>query len=139
MVAHIIARSIGRRIGKKLLEEQQAVDFWRRELTFSQQEELDRRLKEEGKSVLVAYLCFCTLQCHYAYLGRWWLQTAYYVTFGGLIMWFLVDLFTFWTQVCSYNNQLALERIIPEIISEATDHVPHEPQSEDTSSEGLRC
>ena len=61
MVAHIIARSIGRRIGKKLLEEQQAVDFWRRELTFSQQEELDRRLKEEGKSVLVAYLRFCTL------------------------------------------------------------------------------
>lgn len=70
-------------------------------------------LMSKMKSTGTAYACWFFLGCHYAYLGKWGLQIAYWITVGGLGIWAIVDLFHIPTKVNNHN--LAISAQIEEI------------------------
>ncbi|MCX2743115.1 TM2 domain-containing protein [Mangrovivirga sp. M17] len=58
------------------------------------------------KSPGVAYLCWFILGCHYAYLGRWGVQILYWLTFGGLGIWAIIDIFLIPSKVERHNREI---------------------------------
>ena|SRR5690606_20181574 len=64
-------------------------------------------LMSKMKSTGTAYLCWFFLGCHYAYLGKWGLQILYWITFGGLGIWALIDLFLIPSKVNAHNLIIA--------------------------------
>lgn len=74
------------------------------------QEEFLEEYKRKAKSLPVAYLfLIVVLAMHYGYTGRWGLQILFWVTFGGLWIWWLVDLFRLPGIVGDHNKDLAIE------------------------------
>jgi hypothetical protein len=63
-----------------------------------------RELQGEIKSKGTAFLMYWFLGAHYAYLGKWGIQLAYWFTLGGLGIWLMVDLFRVGGLVKRYNN-----------------------------------
>jgi hypothetical protein len=63
-----------------------------------------RELQGEIKSKGTAFLMYWFLGAHYAYLGKWGVQLAYWFTLGGLGIWLMVDLFRIGGLVKRYNN-----------------------------------
>ncbi len=63
-------------------------------------------LQGRVKSVGTAYLFWFLLGAHYAYLGRWGLQLLFWITLGGLGVWFLLDLFLMSGKVEAYNASI---------------------------------
>jgi hypothetical protein len=63
-----------------------------------------RELQGEIKSKGTAFVMYWFLGAHYAYLGKWGIQLAYWFTLGGLGMWLIVDLFRIGGLVKRYNN-----------------------------------
>ena len=63
-----------------------------------------RELQGEIKSKGTAFLMYWFLGAHYAYLGKWGIQLAYWFTLGGLGIWLIVDLFRVGGLVKRYNN-----------------------------------
>ena len=63
-----------------------------------------RELQGEIKSKGTAFLMYWFLGAHYAYLGKWGVQLAYWFTLGGLGVWLMVDLFRVGGLVKRYNN-----------------------------------
>ena len=63
-----------------------------------------RELQGEIKSKGTAFVMYWFLGAHYAYLGKWGVQLAYWFTLGGLGIWLMVDLFRIGGLVKSYNN-----------------------------------
>lgn len=60
--------------------------------------------ERQRKQVGLAYLFFLLLGCHYAYLGKWGLQVAFWLTGGGVFIWALIDLFRMQSLVNDYNK-----------------------------------
>jgi hypothetical protein len=46
---------------------------------------------------------------HYAYLRKWGVQFLFWVSAGGFLMWWLVDLFRVASMVRDYNKGVAIE------------------------------
>lgn len=69
------------------------------------QEEYWRRRKSENAAALLWLL----LGWHYAYLRKWGLQILFWLTGGGLIVWWVVDLFRVRGLVRDYNRDVALD------------------------------
>jgi len=65
--------------------------------------EWNRRTKSSG----VGFLC-AVLGLHYAYLGRWGLQVIYWLTAGGLLIWWFVDLIRVFVLVRDRNADEAV-------------------------------
>ena len=63
-----------------------------------------RELQGEIKSKGTAFVMYWFLGAHYAYLGKWGVQLAYWFTLGGLGLWLVVDLFRIGGLVKRYNN-----------------------------------
>ena len=63
-----------------------------------------RELQGEIKSKGTAFVMYWFLGAHYAYLGKWGVQLAYWFTLGGLGIWLVVDLFRIGGLVKRYNN-----------------------------------
>ena len=63
-----------------------------------------RELQGEIKSKGTAFVMYWFLGAHYAYLGKWGIQLAYWFTLGGLGIWLMVDLFRVGGLVKRYNN-----------------------------------
>mgnify|MGYP003651789815 FL=1 len=63
-----------------------------------------RELQGDIKSKGTAFLMYWFLGSHYAYLGKWGVQLAYWFTLGGLGIWLMVDLFRIGGLVKRYNN-----------------------------------
>ena len=63
-----------------------------------------RELQGEIKSKGTAFVMYWFLGAHYAYLGKWGIQLAYWFTLGGLGIWLMVDLFRVAGLVKRYNN-----------------------------------
>jgi hypothetical protein len=59
------------------------------------------------KSVILAYLLLGG-GLHYAYVGKVWLTLPFICTFGGFIVWWLIDLLRVPGMVNNYNNTIAL-------------------------------
>jgi hypothetical protein len=66
----------------------------------------------QSKGLGMTYL---SLLCasHYAYLGRWNVQFAYWFTGGGLLLWMLADLFRLPGMVNEFNKAVALNALQP--------------------------
>jgi TM2 domain len=63
------------------------------------------------KSLAVAYLAWLLLGWHYLYLGRIGLQLAFWLTAGGFVVWWLIDLFRLPGVVGRHNEDLARELV----------------------------
>jgi hypothetical protein len=64
------------------------------------------QLQGELKSSGSAYLMYWFLGAHYAYLGKWGVQLAYWFTLGGCGIWILIDLFRVGGLVKRYNSKI---------------------------------
>lgn len=73
------------------------------------QEDFLAEYQRTKRSLGVAYLLWLLLGWHYAYVGRWGIQFLYWVTFAGLAIWALVDLFRMPSIVRTYNQDKAVE------------------------------
>lgn len=72
------------------------------------QEEFVEEFKRKRKSVGIAYLFLVIiLAMHYGYLRKWGLQIVFWLTAGGLGIWWLIDLFRVPGLVRSYNKDVA--------------------------------
>ena len=63
-------------------------------------------LQSQIKSSGTAYLLWFCFGLHYAYLGKWGVQFLYWIAFGGLGIWALLDLFTLSGRVGNHNALL---------------------------------
>ncbi len=59
------------------------------------------------KSTLLAFVLLWILGLHYAYLGKWWMTLIFWITFGGLFIWWFIDLFRVFGMVRDYNKTVA--------------------------------
>ncbi len=64
--------------------------------------ELNAQVKSSG----TAYLFWFLLGAHYAYLGKWGLQILFWITVGGLMLWWLIDLFRIPGMTNRYNAKI---------------------------------
>lgn len=60
-------------------------------------------LQSQLKSTGTAYLFFFLLGAHYIYLGQIGKQLLFWITFGGIGIWALIDLFTLGSKVDNAN------------------------------------
>ncbi len=65
-----------------------------------------RRLESKLRSVGIAYLLFFVAGAHYAYLSKWGTQILFWITFGGLGIWWLIDIFRIHHLVENYNDPI---------------------------------
>lgn len=63
-------------------------------------------LQSKIRSVGIAYILFFIAGAHYAYLNRWGYQILYWITLGGLGIWFLIDLFSLSNYVRRFNAEI---------------------------------
>lgn len=84
------------------------------ELTPAQKNYVTNRLAVKEKDLSVAYLCwfFCI---HYFYLRKPVRNILYWITYGGVFIWAIIDLFRMKSLVEKCN-----ETIVQELIQEAT-------------------
>lgn len=61
-------------------------------------------LQSQIKSTGTAYMLWFFLGAHYAYLGKWGVQFLYWITFGGVGIWALIDLFSMSGKISSHNS-----------------------------------
>ncbi len=66
-------------------------------------------LQNKMKSKGTAYLCFLFLGSHYLYMGKYLLQILFWITFGGLFIWAIIDLLTLSSRIDGYNARLAMQ------------------------------
>jgi len=64
------------------------------------------RLESRIRSVGLAYLLFFFAGAHYAYLNRWGTQVLFWITFGGLGIWWLIDIFRMSEMVHDFNDPI---------------------------------
>ena len=76
------------------------------------QSHVKRDYSSRRKSMLFAYLAWFILGWHYLYLKRVALQFAFWFTFGGLLVWWVVDFFRVWGLVKNMNEDLARELMV---------------------------
>jgi hypothetical protein len=66
----------------------------------------------QSKGLGMTYLSLL-VGSHYAYLGRWNVQFAYWCTGGGLLLWMLTDVFRLPGMVNKFNKTVALNALRP--------------------------
>ncbi len=73
------------------------------------QEEFIEEYRRKTKSCGVAYILWFLLGWHYIYLRKWGLQFLFWVTLGGFVFWWLVDLFRVPGLIDDYNKDVATD------------------------------
>ncbi|MFM9944793.1 MAG: TM2 domain-containing protein [Bacteroidia bacterium] len=72
---------------------------------------------EKKRSLLLAYICLVFFpSTHYAFLGRWQMQGLYWLTLGGGLVWWIVDLFRL-PKLVSQTNFHFQQKILRDINS----------------------
>jgi len=61
-------------------------------------------LQGKIKSTGVAILFWFLIGAHFAYLDKWGLQLLFWLTIGGLGIWWLIELFLIPGRVATYNE-----------------------------------
>ncbi|MBC3538703.1 TM2 domain-containing protein [Rufibacter sediminis] len=64
---------------------------------------------QRQKSTGFAYLLWVFFGLHYAYVNRWGIQFLFWITAGGLGLWWFIDLFRMPGIVRKYNHDMALQ------------------------------
>ena len=65
--------------------------------------------RRRARSTATAYLIWVLVGGQYGYVGRWALQILFWVTVGGLMVWWAVDLFRIPGIVRRYNERVSHE------------------------------
>lgn len=78
-------------------------------MSAQKQDEFLEDFNRKKKSTGLAYVCWLVLGLHYGYSGKWGLQIAFWVTLGGLWIWWIVDLFRIPGIVANYNKDTATD------------------------------
>lgn len=82
-------------------------------LSAHSQEAFVEEYRRKSKSTGVAYILWLTgislLGFHYAYVRKWGIQILYWLTAGGLLVWWFVDLFRVPGMVRDYNKDVAVD------------------------------
>lgn len=73
------------------------------------QEEFVEEYRRKAKSTGPAYLLWLFLGWHYVYLRKWGIQILFWVTLGGLFVWWLIDLFRIPGMVMDYNKDVSVD------------------------------
>lgn len=76
------------------------------EMTPGQQQTFQRLYDRRKKSVLIAYFLWFVLFVHHGYLGKWPTQILFWITIGGLYVWWVIDAVRMQTLVNNYNDAL---------------------------------
>ena len=79
------------------------------ELPAARQEEFLEEYRRRAKSIPPAYILWLLLGFHYIYLRKWGLQILFWLTLGGLWLWWIVDLFRMPGMVRDYNKDIATD------------------------------
>ena len=64
------------------------------------------RLESKLRTVGIAYVLFLLAGAHYAYVNKWGLQILFWVTFGGLGIWWLIDIFCIPNMIEKHNDPI---------------------------------
>ncbi|KAA6432360.1 TM2 domain-containing protein [Rufibacter glacialis] len=64
---------------------------------------------QRRKSMGFAYLLWVLFGLHYAYVNKWAVQFVFWITGGGLGVWWIIDLFRMPGIIRRYNDAWALE------------------------------
>lgn len=74
------------------------------------QQEFLEEFKRKQKSLGVGYLFLIVIfAAHYAYLNKWILQILFWLTGGGLLLWWFIDIFRLPGLVKNYNMDIATD------------------------------
>lgn len=90
----------------KELEELLGAEF--EALSGKNKERLCQLYEPQRRTAGMGYILWF-LSLHYAYVRQWQLCTLFIVSFGGLVIWWLVDLFRIPTILRAYNKKTAKE------------------------------
>jgi len=72
------------------------------------QEEFLEEFKRKSKSIGLAYLFLLIIfAAHYAYLNKWGIQILFWITCGGIFIWWFIDVFRIPGLVRNYNKDIA--------------------------------
>lgn len=74
-----------------------------------QQSEFLEEYNRKSKSSGIGYLSWLFLGWHYIYLRKWGWQVLFWVTGGGFLLWWFIDLFRVGGMVREWNNEVANE------------------------------
>ncbi len=64
------------------------------------------KLESRLRNVGLAYVLFFIAGAHYAYLNKWGTQILFWLTFGGLGIWWFIDIFRIPGLVNKYNDPI---------------------------------
>jgi len=78
-------------------------------LTPQRQEEFVEEYRRKAKSTGPAYLLWLLLGWHYAYVRKWGIQVLFWVSVGGLFVWWFIDLFRISGMIRDYNKDVAVD------------------------------
>jgi hypothetical protein len=74
------------------------------------QEEFVEEYKRKNKSLGFAYLfLLIVFSLHYGYLRKWGLQIVFWITGGGFLIWWFIDIFRLPGLVKNYNKDIATD------------------------------
>lgn len=77
-------------------------------LSAQKQEEFIEEFKRKTKSIGAAY-AFWLFGLHYAYLGKWGMLVAYFLTAGGFLIWVVVDAFRIPGMIRDLNKDIGTD------------------------------
>ena len=79
-------------------------------MTAQKQDEFVEEYRRKAKSLGTAYLfLIIVLAMHYGYLKKWGLQVVFWLTGGGFLIWWFIDLFRLPGLVNNYNKDIATD------------------------------
>lgn len=78
-------------------------------LPAQRQEEFVEEYRRKAKSSGPAYLLWFLVGGHYLYLGKWGIQFLFWITLGGLLVWWLADLFRLPGMLRDFNQDVAVD------------------------------
>ncbi len=78
-------------------------------LTPENQKEFIDEFKRKMKSIPLSYIFWILFGSHYIYLGKWLTQIIFWLTIGGLLIWWLIDIFRIPLMVIDLNKDIAIE------------------------------
>lgn len=77
-------------------------------MSAQKQEEFVEEYERKSKSLAIGYLFLIIIfAAHYAYLDNWGLQILFWVTGGGFLVWWFIDLFRLPGLIKNYNKDIA--------------------------------
>lgn len=91
-----------------LFDYQEGYPYWVCSLPYEEERYMARHLPERKRCLKKAIL-FWGFGCHYFYLHQNWLNVVYWLTFGGFLIWMLIDLYRLPMMVDEANAKIAIE------------------------------